>query len=282
MVRRVIAYGVRVGRRFFPHALLPLLVRVRTRRAWRRPEVRADARKEMGFLLEHVEPQPDLDTVARRYVERMLWRSELRWHPSLTVNERWKGLEHLAEAQSRGLGVMLACMHHGNLGGGSASLAKLGFPCCLMSWGKTMSNPVPWIDQQMKTTISEGGALVSTSVGSGGIIQLLEMGEIVAMAMDVPGRTPITFAGHQLLGSSGVARLPFLTGSPVVSATLGMDEHGTFAQVHEPLDPRDFESVEALLSQLLSVQEESVLKYPEYVDIPTSRWLIPEAAQQAV
>ena len=66
-----------------------------------RPEVRADARKEMWFLLEHVEPLPDIDGVARRYVEQMIWRSELRWHPHLVVNVRWMGLEHLAAAQAR-------------------------------------------------------------------------------------------------------------------------------------------------------------------------------------
>lgn len=102
------------------------------------------------------------------------------------------------------------------------------------------------------------------------------------MAMDVPGRTAVTFAGHQLLGSSGVARLPYLTGSPVVSAVLGTDEHDTFGQLHEPLDPRWFESPEALLRHLLAVQEEAVLRYPEHVSIPTSRWLVPEAATQGV
>jgi lauroyl/myristoyl acyltransferase len=281
VLRRIVGHGVRVGRRYLPHALLPLLVRVRTWLAWRRPEVRAQARQQMGFLLQHVEPQPDLEAVARRYVERMTWRSELRWQPSLVVNERWMGLEHLVEAQSRGRGVMLACMHHGNLGGGSASLAKLGFPCCLMSYGRTLANEVPWIRQQLNLTVSEGGALVSTAVGSAGIAQLLEMGEIVAMAMDVPGRTPVTFAGHQLTGSAGVARIPFETGTPVVSATLGVDEHGTYAQLHEPLDPQSFESPEVLLRHLLAVQEESVLRYPEYVDLPTSRWVIPQAPETA-
>ncbi len=262
-----------------PRALLPVVVGLRFLAAWSRSSVRADAREQMRFLLEQTRPEADLEAVARRYVKQQIWRGELRWHPELITQMRVEGIEHLLAARDLGRGVMLNFVHHGAYEGGFASLARLGAPAHMIVYPYMVRDDAPrWLKQHMRVACMGGGTKVSAEIGTQGIIDLLNRGTVVAVASDVPGRTPLRFVGRDVLGSFGAARIAADAGSPVVVMHMEFDESGPFVRVSEALDPKDFDTSHALLQEMLARHERVVVTWPENTDLPLSRWGTVEAS----
>ncbi|WP_395658453.1 hypothetical protein [Nocardioides sp.] len=256
-----------------PTPLLPALVSLRTRLAWRRPAVREDARAQMRFLLEHTRPDADLDAVARAYVRYQARRGELRWHPELLTSLRVDGIDHLLDARARGRGVVLNFVHHGYYDGAFPSVARLGGRAHMVVHPYMLEPDAPlWLRQHVRIGTANGGTAVSSAVGSEGLADLLGRGEIVAIASDVPGRTPLRFAGRDVLGSFGAARLAADTGASVVVLTSEEDADGPVIRLHEPLDPVVVGSPQELLQRMLALHEDVLLRWPEATDLPLSRW----------
>lgn len=263
-----------------PAALVPALAGLRGRLAWSRAAVREDARKQMRFLIEHTRPDLDLDEVARAYVRYQARRGELRWHPELLLGLRVDGMEHLLEAKARGRGVLLNFIHHGYYDGAFPSIAALGAPGHMVVYPYMLEPDAPlWLRQHVRIGTANGGTAVSAAVGTEGLLDLLRRGEMLAIASDVPGRTPIGFVGREVLGSFGAARLAFDAGSPVVVLTSEEHATGPLIRLHGPFDPSDFESPKALLDRLLAIHENVVLRWPEATDLPLSRWGAREASR---
>jgi lauroyl/myristoyl acyltransferase len=259
------------------------VVRLRFWIAWSMPSARADARRQMRFLLEVARPEADIEAAARAYVKRMIWRGELRWHPDLLTRQRVVGFEHLVAARGLGRGVVLNFMHHGAYEGLPPSLARLGAPSHILVFDHLFSDGAPgWLKQHVRVATTGGGTLVSVAAGSQGITDLLGQGLVVALASDVPGRTPLRFVGRELLGSFGAARLAAATGSPVIVATSELDSAGRpFIRLHDPLHPADFASPHELLEEMLARHEPAVLTWPEASEIPLSRWSLPARTPSA-
>ncbi|GAB2449338.1 hypothetical protein GCM10027062_33250 [Nocardioides hungaricus] len=258
-----------------PTPLLPALWDARARLAWRREAVREDAREQMRFLLEHSRPDADLDEVAHAYVRYQARRGELRWHPELLLGLRVEGMEHILAAKAQGTGVLLNFVHHGYYDGGFPSIARLGAPGHIVVYPYMLEPDAPlWLRQHVRIGSANGGTAVSAAIGTEGLVGLLEQNQVVAIASDVPGRTPIKLFGREVLGSFGAARLPMATGSPVVVMTSEEDGQGPYIRLHEPLQPGDFETPQELLEAMFAIHEEVVLRSPEAYDLPLSRWAL--------
>jgi lauroyl/myristoyl acyltransferase len=256
-----------------PGFLLPALIALRARLAWARSAVRADATAQMRFLLEHTRPEADVKAIARAYVRYQAQRGELRWHPELLTSMRVDGIGYLLGARSSGRGVLLNFVHHGYYDGGFPSIARLGAPAQMVVYPYMLEPDAPlWLQQHIRIGTANGGTAVSSAVGTDGLLDLLRGGNVVAIASDVPGRTPMRFVGREVLGSFGAARLATETGSPVVVMTSEEDERGPLIRLHEPLDPREFASPQALLERMLTIHERVILQWPEATDLPLSRW----------
>jgi lauroyl/myristoyl acyltransferase len=265
-------------RRRIPRAVLPLVVGVRYLLAWGRPDVRADARAQMTFLLEKSRPDADIEAAARAYVRRQVWRGELRWHPELITHLRIEGLDHLLAAREAGRGVMLNFMHHGTYEGAFGSIGRSGTQLHMIVYPYMVREDAPsWLKQHMSVACTGGGLAVSAEIGTQGILDLLGQGRVVAVASDVPGRTPLRFVGRDVLGSYGAARLASDAGAPVIVMTTEQDDQGSFVRLHEPLDPGEFESPRLLLEEMLARHEQVIVRWPEATDLPLSRWGTVEA-----
>jgi lauroyl/myristoyl acyltransferase len=265
-------------RRRIPRALLPVVVGVRYLLAWARPAVRADARAQMSFLLEKSRPDADLDAAARAYVRRQVWRGELRWHPELITHMRIEGLAHLVAAKEAGRGVVLNFMHHGTYEGAFGSIGNNGIQLQMVVYPYMVRADAPsWLKQHMSVACTGGGVAVSAEIGTQGILDLLGQGLVVAVASDVPGRTPLRFVGRDVLGSYGAARLASDAGAPVIVMTTETDDRGSFVRLHEPLDPKEFHSPRELLEEMLARHEQVLVRWPEATDLPLSRWGTVEA-----
>jgi lauroyl/myristoyl acyltransferase len=256
-----------------PKSLVPALVAARYRLAWSRRGVREDAVAQMRFLLEHTRPEADLDEIARGYVRYQARRGELRWHPELITGLRVDGIGFLLGARSAGRGVLLNFVHHGYYDGGFPSIARLGVPSHMVVYPYMLEPDAPlWLQQHVKVGTANGGTAVSAAIGTAGMLEILRRGDVLAIASDVPGRTPMKFVGREVLGSFGAARLAAEAGSPVVVMTSEEDEQGPIIRLHEPLEPADFDTPQALLERMLAIHEDVILRWPEATDLPLSRW----------
>lgn len=262
-------------RRAVPRRLVPLMVALRARAEWRRAPVRADARAQMAFLLERTRPAADLERVARDYVQHQALRGEVRWHPQMITGLRVVGLEHLTDAQADGHGVVLSFSHHGYYEGAFASVARRGVRLHMVCYDYMLRDDAPgWLRQHVRVARMGGNVAVSADVGNDGLLALLREGKILAIASDVPGRTPVRFAGREVRGSFGAARLAFDVDAPVVVLTTERDAGGPYVRLHPPLQPADFESPALLLQGMLGTHEAAQLAWPEATDIPLSRWRV--------
>lgn len=284
-MKQFVENAAETARRRIPPALLPALVEARYRGAWARRSVRADALAQMQFLLGETRPDTDYAAIARAYVRYQVRRGELRWHPELITRLRVVGLDHLQEARCSGRGVMLNFMHHGYYDGAFPSIARNGVRSHIMVYPYMLGPQAPgWLRQHVRVATIGGGVPVSSEVGGGGITGLLSRGEVVAIASDVPGRTPLRFLGRTVLGSSGAARLAAAADVPVIVMTSELDSDGPFIKLHHPLEPRRFSSSLTLLDAMLAVHEAVHLRWPEAADLPLSRWgtaaAVPQAAGQ--
>lgn len=278
---RTIEHRIARLRAMVPTPMLPALWGLRSRVAWRSEGVRDDARAQMRFLLPDL-PEAELDDVARAYVRYQARRGELRWHPELLLSLRVEGMEHLLAARAQDRGVLLNFIHHGYYDGGFPSIARLGAPGHIVVYPYMLEPDAPlWLQQHVRIGSANGGTATSAAIGTEGLVALLQEGNVVAIASDVPGRTPIKLFGREVLGSFGAARLPMATGSPVVVMTSEEDEQGPFIRLHEALQPGDYETPQALLEAMFAIHEEVVLRWPEAYDLPLSRFGLPEDAGDA-
>ncbi len=183
------------------------------------------------------------------------------------------GLDHLRDARREGNGVVLSFMHHAHYEGGFASMGRLGVPPHMVAYPYMLRDDAPvWLQQHVRVACSTGGIAVSADVGNDGLVNLLAEGAVLAIASDVPGRTPMRFFGRDVVGSFGAARLATATGSPLVVMTSELGPDGLAIRLHEPLDPRGFTSARDLLDAILPIHEAAQVAWPEAIDIPLSRW----------
>lgn len=273
LLRRTASSVVETARRRTPESALPFVVGARSRLAWAVPAVRREARRQMTFLLGTTSPPAEVDRVARRYVREMARRSEVRWHPRVATAVRVEGIEHARVALEPGRGAILSFMHHGLYDRVFTTLSRQGLSLAMVVYPYMLHDDAPgWIRQHVRVNTLGGGRAVSTEVGAAGLAALLREGHMLAIASDVPGRTPVTFAGRDVLGSFGAARLAVETGAPVVVMTSDRDDRGEHVRLHRPLEPATFASAHALLERILLAHERAVLSWPEASDLPLSRW----------
>lgn len=275
-VRWLAGRGLDVLRMLLPSVLLPALVRARARIALRREAVRADARAHMRWVTGEDAPDEEIERLATRYVERMIWRGEARWHPRLVTRQEIDGLEHLIALRESGTGYVVNFVHHGDYEGISPSLAWAGFPSQAVATSEMFAPDMPrWMRQQRRVVESNGARVMDVALGSAGIKAVLATGSAVALATDLPGHTALRFLGHDAYIASGAARIAFDADVPVVVVTAhphpARPRAGARLTVSEPLHPSAFDSVEELLEVMVQIHERAMWAWPEACEYPMRR-----------
>lgn len=262
------------ARRYVP---LPILVAVGRRRAqalWENEAMRAAGELNMRFLLEYTDRADAIPEAAREYVEFDVLRNYRRWRPRPLVQQPVQGIEWLTTKRDPDRGVVLSFMHHGQYDGMVGSMAHAG---ALVRAVVAPDAFDPTSPLQLRQHYKVVGAvpeapMVSTAVGFAGMVELLENREILMIASDVAGRTPVKFLGRDLNCSFGAARLAVATNSPVVLATSHRDEAGNpFMRAHPPLEPGDFAGPAELLAEIFQRHEPALLEWPAAYDSPYGR-----------
>ncbi|CAN5142785.1 hypothetical protein BH09ACT12_BH09ACT12_08040 [soil metagenome] len=262
-----------------PDALVPAVVRTRIWAKRRKPAAQERARREMEFLIGAARPD-DVDRAAQAYLERDVWRSEMRYHPDLLTHMAVENVGALQRARSLGRGVVLSFLHHGHYEGSTASVSRADQPFTMIVSPDMLAPDAPaFLRQHVITGTATGAHPVTSAIGAKAMVGLLQGGEVLGIATDVPGRTRLSFLGQERLGSSGAARLAMGANSPVVMLFARRASDGTlWLELSDPVEPGDFTSPDELLAHLITAQEPAVLAWPEGYHQPTLRWGRVEAA----
>ena len=261
-----------------PDALVPLVVKARIRAKQRKATAAARARREMEFLLGAARPE-DVERATQAYLERDVWRSELRYHPKLITGMPVENVAALERARSLGRGVVLSFLHHGHYEGATASVCKVAPPFSIVVSPDMLAPDAPsFLRPHVITGSATGANPVDAGVGAKAMVGMLQRGDVLGIATDVPGTTRLPFLGRERLGSSGAARLAMGANSPIVMLFARCESDGTlWLELSDPIEPTDFAAPDALLGHLITAQEPAVLAWPEGYHQPTLRWGTVEA-----
>ncbi len=263
--------GIRFRSRV-PMPVVEAVVHARVVAARRSNGAEQRARREMELLLAAV--RPDLvDSSIGDYQDRMIRRSELRYHPGQLNHQPVAGVEHLREAMSWGRGVVLSFLHHGHYEGSLASVGRQMGPLHLLVDPLMLDPRGPsWLHAHINVACSTGNLPVDARLGSRACRELLAAGGIVAIAPDIPGSTPVNFLGRPRLGSAGVARVAYSVGAPVVVLNAVRRRGSLGVALGPTLRPEEHDNAESLLAAVLDAHESAVIAWPGGYDQPSMRW----------
>lgn len=265
-------------RSLIPLRALPALARRRVDALWANDEFRTAQEAEMRYLLENTDRASEIPEIAREYTEFALLRGYRRWHPGHLSRQPVTGIEWLTTKRDPERGVLLSFVHHAQYEGLFPSLARAGATVHTVVAPEAFDPASPiQLRQHFKVAgMMPSTTLVPATIGSAGMVELLEQRAVLAMASDVAGRTPVQFMGREMRGSFGAARIATQTNSPVVLVTSHRSADGSPSlQVHEPLEPGDFASPADLLAEIMRRHEPAVLAWPAAFDSPYTRLGIP-------
>jgi lauroyl/myristoyl acyltransferase len=267
-----------VAHQVVPARLAPAAARWWVGRRWKEEAYRGMATAEMEFLLEHSERAGEAKALARSWAEQMQVRSILRWHPRAIARQEVRGIEHLTSDRDPDRGVVLNFMHHHHYEGIFGALRRHGPRITVVVAPQIYDAPRGSVERRYGDNMAMGGELIRSKGGIEALAERLRRREILAIATDFPGQTEMRFLGRRVLGGFGAPRLAHMTNSRVVVVTTERDGTTPYVQLHEALDPTDYDRPIDLLEEILRRHERAVLAWPEATDCPTRRFAVPEQA----
>jgi lauroyl/myristoyl acyltransferase len=264
------------AKRLVPLSRVPTVVERKVERLWANDAYREAQERQMRYLLERTERASDVPDLARPFAEHTLLRTYLRWHPEQLWSQRVRGIERLTTDRDPDRSMIMNFMHHNLYEGLFQSLTNAGADITILASAQVLSpGTSTGLKQHMRVVL--GQCRYFPSSGGIDLIQSkLEPGMIMAVASDVPGHTEVKFLGRRVLSSFGAPLISTRTNSPVVVVTNRRDEQGAYIQVHEPLEPKDFDGPMDLLQEILRQHEEAILEWPEVLEMPRARFGILE------
>lgn len=260
------------GLRNAPLPLVKPLINRRIRRAQADPVLRRTARNQMEFVVGAAQPDADLDDLALKHIEQVIWRRELRYRPELLIKQPVHGVEHTSVRGPEG-GVIITGFHHARFDGVCGALKAAG-----ITGLKVAGNPEFFVEPMEphvaahKHVVQLGAEMVNVTLGFRGLQQEIAENPFV-WAFDMPGNTKVRFLGRTLGVSSAIARIAMATQTPVVCVL--PQRTGLWQQevrLSPPIVPGDHESTDTLLQAIMDTIEPSILAWPEAYDWPRPKF----------
>jgi lauroyl/myristoyl acyltransferase len=236
---------------------------------------RRQAEHLMEDLLLHTPRAGEAHALARRNVAEIARLRELFWRPWLLKRSRVLGREHWHAAHAGGRGCLVVVGHLGGLYALAPVLWRDGFGVCSVStpdyWAPMPTGFRGRLTLRLRDYAEAfgRGRAIPSDVRPEALVELLETGESVLIAFDIPGTAATPFLGRAVALAGGPATLAFRTGASVLPML--PERHGTRIDVRmfEPLDPADYRDAASLRAAVAAVFERLVLATPEIVD---HRW----------
>lgn len=233
----------------------------------------------MEFVVGRTERAGEVEELAKRYAVQQALRNYMRYKPRQITRQPVRDIEWLTTKRDPSRPMILSFFHHHRYDGMFGSLKRAGADLTVLVIEEGLDKDAFKILRQHMKVVARGGRLIPAAGGTDAVVAALQPGVILCIASDVPGRTPVKFLGRDVLGSFGAARAATMANAPVALVTSHQDgQGGNYLQIHEPLEPGDFADPGDLLAEILRIQGEAVLAWPEALDFPLQRFGHPEAA----
>jgi hypothetical protein len=215
----------------------------------------------------------EIHELARQHLVEDEVRRALFWQPWKTASMDAVSLGHARSTLAAGRGVLLSSCHQGPFFLYRSAITSLGKTAYTVAAPWFFEDPTPdyWGRRLAHwwRGLQRNDERVISSMGSFPVLHaLLEQREMVVLYFDMPGSRVTRFLGKPVMLASGSARLAFQTDALVLPARARRVGHRVGADVHAPLDPRDFSSDEELHDALAAVHERWILEFPATLEDP--------------
>jgi len=241
---------------------------------WRAPEELAEARAVARAIVAGTPLASQVEAVARRRLvdehvrEAGFWRA--RWDRG-----RVRNMASLRAVLAEGRGLILSFSHSGPFHGSFAPLwtdtHRLTY-IVTDPWLLAPPDGSDWgfrVEHWRRALARIGGRLVTTPGTFETLRALLDRGEVVMVAFDMPGSMTMRFLGKEVMLASGTATIAVQTGAvvlPVRRVRRGLRLEVEFGQ---PVDPREYQDAGAFQTALAAQHEQWILERPGALEDPT-------------
>lgn len=240
---------------------------------WETPGGRDRYEEAMEFVVGKTERASEVPELAKRYAVQQGLRNYMRYKPRQITKQPVRDIERITSGRDASRPLILSFFHHHRYDGMFGSLKRAGADLKILVIEEGLDKNAFKVLRQHMKVVARGGELVPAAGGTDAVVAALQPGVVLCIASDVPGRTPVEFLGRKVLGSFGAARASQLADAPVVCVTSHQDgQGGSYLQLHEPIDPRDHEDPAGILAEIMRIQGEAVLAWPEALDFPLERF----------
>ncbi|HEY2600876.1 MAG TPA: hypothetical protein VGI67_04910 [Thermoleophilaceae bacterium] len=217
--------------------------------------------------------EDEVEAIARRrLVENRVssagfWRT--RWDRDAVL-----GGEHLHDAVASGRGTMLSFCHIGCFHGSFAPVWTHERRVTYVPtnpWFLVPPDGSDWgfMVEHWRRRLKEIEARVVIMPGTFETLgALLERGEVVMIAFDMPGSRKADFLGKEVDLTAGTANIAFQTGSLVVPTRRRRRGLKLCIEYAPPLDPNDFADAESLQATLVAFHGNWILERPAALEDP--------------
>ncbi|MFL6108141.1 MAG: hypothetical protein ACJ72L_14360 [Marmoricola sp.] len=253
--------------------MLPGLVQRRADKLWQVDAIRAKYIAEMTFLVGKTERAGEIEELAKGMCYQEVLRQHLRYHPRYVTRQPVEGVEQLTTGRDVSRPVILSFMHHARYDGMWGSIARHGVKMKMLALPDLLDPNAAKFIRQHIAVARRGGEVISIAGGSEAIIAELGPGVVMGIGLDVPSRTPVTFMGRKVRGSSGTPRIAMKTDAIIHVVTSRRNDDGSSTVViGPPLDPRDYATAEEMLDVMLDEHSAAMLAWPEAAESPAANW----------
>jgi hypothetical protein len=225
-----------------PSPVAIALARGRGRQLWADPAERAAATERVRPLAPHGD---GLERLARRHILAGTARESLIWRPWTFDRAPLVGARELTAAAASGRGVLATFCHYGYFPAISCSLVRAGAPVHAVAGRWLFESPAGDARgdriARWRSSVEEAGVELIDAEGCfDRIVALLRRGDVVSIAVDVPGSVPTPMLGLRARLTSGPARMAFEAGALVVPTLRPPVRRRPRTVAGAPLDARRF------------------------------------------
>jgi integrase len=255
------------------HRLVPAVVALPLTRLWAigrwlgDPVERRSALDWASYVLQRPADSSEVRRLARRGIAELLMKQELALRPWMAKRAPLEGRERLEAVRAEGRGAVMIGGHVGDMAGVSIQLAEAGYRTYAVAPRQMLLGTVVEglsgriAALQYRYAEHRDSRLIPTGVVNRVIGALLSRGELCGIAFDVPGRVATRFLGRQVKLSGAAASLAYDMRVPVLAIFSLRRGHRRVTQVHGPVEPAEFDGVEALHQHLADIVSRVTLEH---------------------
>jgi hypothetical protein len=241
---------------------------------WLQPGELAEARTATEAIVAGTRLAGQVETIARRRLVEERLREAAFWRARFD-RDQVVGTANMQGALAQGRGVILSFCHVGSFHGSIAPLSRDAGRTTYIatnSWFLEPPDGSEWslrIEHWRRRLAAIDGRIVQMPGTFETLGALLDRGEVVMLAFDMPGNSETRFLGKPVMLTSGTAKLALRTDALVLPLRPARRGLRLAIEFGRPIDPREHVDARSLQSAIAGIHEEWILERPAALEDPS-------------